>query len=193
VACATADLDAQPGSPSIGNDGTVLVQTFDGADAIDPNTCKIKWSLDLGWLLERELPVSLELLLGERFIMGGGTISVTDTGLIMPVVLGYNLSIAGRTLPLVVKLFYLNVHPETGTLLAGSTPYEAEDSNDAWVIPLENGQLVFNNGSMRSSISALFAPLVNPLLSLHGLHLLTPKGGIESVRAVRYAVPTQAP
>ena len=191
VACATADLDAQPGSPSIGNDGTVLVQTFDGADAIDPNTCKVKWSLDLGWLLERELPVSLELLLGERFIMGGGTISVTDTGLIMPVVLGYNLSIAGRTLPLVVKLFYLNVHPETGTLLAGSTPYEAQDSNDAWVVPLEDGQLVFNNGSMRSSISALFAPLVNPLLSLHGLHLLTPKGGIESVRAVRYAVPGQ--
>jgi hypothetical protein len=52
---------------------------------------------------------------------------------------------------------------------------------------LRDGQLIFNNGSMRSSISALLAPLVNPVLSLHDLQLLTPKGGIESIRAVRYA------
>ena len=189
VLCVSAALDAQPGSPTIGSDGTVLVKTFDGADAIEPGTCRVKWSLDLGWLLQRELPASLELLLGERFIMGGGTIAVTDSGLIMPVVLGYNLSIAGRNLPLVVKIFYLNVHPATGTLLAGSVPYEAQDSNDAWVVPLRDGQLIFNNGSMRSSISALLAPLVNPILSLHDLQLLTPKGGIESIRAVRYADP----
>jgi outer membrane protein assembly factor BamB len=185
IVCVTAELDAQPGSPSIGSDGTVLVQTFDGADAIEPQTCRVKWSLNLDWLLERELPASLELLLGKRFIMGGGTIAITDTGLIMPVVLGYNLSIAGRKLPLVVKLFYVNIHPETGTLLAGSVPYEAQDSNDAWVVPLKDGQLLFNNGSMRSSISALLAPVVNPVLSLHDLQLLTPKGGIESIRAVR--------
>ena len=189
VHCVTAKLDAQPGSPTIGSDGTVFVQTFDGADAINPENCAVKWSLDLDWLLARELPARLELLLGKRFIMGGGTIAVTDTGLIMPVVLGYNLSIAGKTVPLVVKLFYLNVHPETGTLLTGSVPYAAEDSNDAWVIPLDDGQLIFNNGSMRSSISSLFAPLVNPVLSLHDLQLLTPKGGIESLRAVRYAEP----
>jgi outer membrane protein assembly factor BamB len=189
IHCVTDELDAQPGSPTIGSDGTVFVQTFDGADAINPENCAVKWSLDLNWLLERELPARLELLLGKRFIMGGGTIAVTDTGLIMPVVLGYNLSLAGKTLPLVVKLFYLNIHPETGTLLTGSVPYEAQDSNDAWVIPLDDGQLIFNNGSMRSSISSLFAPLVNPVLSLHDLQLLTPKGGIESLRAVRYTEP----
>jgi hypothetical protein len=42
---------------------------------------------------------------------------------------------------------------------------------------------------MRSSISAMLAPLVNPILALHDLQLLTPKGGIESIRAVRYADP----
>ncbi len=187
VDCKTAELDAQPGSPTIGSDGTVLIQTFDGAAAIDPNNCAVVWRLDLDWLLQRELPAAFELLLGERFLMGGGTIAVTDTGLIMPVILGYNFSIFGKTLPLVVKIFYLNVHPQTGTLLAGSVPYEAEDSNDAWVVPLKDGQLIFNNGSMRSSIGALVAPLVNPILSLQGLQLLQPKGGIESIRAVRYA------
>jgi outer membrane protein assembly factor BamB len=187
VRCTTAEIGILAGSPSIGNDGTVLVLTGQGAAAIHAHDCKVKWNLDLDWLLDRELPASLELLLGDRSVSGGGTIAVTDTGLIMPVLLGYDLSIGGQTLPLAVKQFYVNIHPETGTLLSGSVPYEAEDSNDGWVVPLAGGQLVFNNGSMRSSLSALFAWLANPILSLHDLQLLTPKGGIESLRAVRFA------
>jgi outer membrane protein assembly factor BamB len=191
VHCTTAEVDILPGSPSIGNDGTVLVLTGYGAAAINPDDCEVKWKLDLDWLLDRELPASLELLLGDRSVSGGGTIAVTDTGLIMPVLLGYNFSIGERTVQLAVKQFYVNIHPETGTLLSGSVPYEAEDSNDGWIVPLEDGQLVFNNGSMRSSLLALFAWLANPILSLHDLQLLTPKGGIESLTAVRFADPDQ--
>jgi outer membrane protein assembly factor BamB len=193
IHCVTDNLGILPSSPSIASDGIVITLTLDGAAATDPEDCRMKWRLDLDWLLQRELPASLELILGKRFVSGGGTIATTDTGIIMPVILGYNFSIAGKTLPLSVKSFYLSVHPETGTLLTGSVPFEAQDTNDGWIVPLRDGQMIFNNGSMRASMSQLFSQLANPLLSLHDLQLLTPRGGIESIRATRYAQPDRSP
>jgi outer membrane protein assembly factor BamB len=186
VHCVSDTLGILAGSPTIGSDGTVLVLTEEGAAAIYPRNCQLKWRLDLDWLITRDLPAAFELLLGKRYVSGGGTIAVTNSGLIMPVILGYRLPLGEEGVPLAVKSYYLNIHPETGTLLRGSVPYEADDTNDGWVVPLRDGQLVFNNGSMRSSLSQLFAPVVNPILSLQGMSLLEPRGGLVSLRAVRF-------
>jgi len=189
VKCSSVDIGAQPGSPSIGRDGSVLMLTKTGASSLNSNDCSVNWHLDLAWLRDRELPENLELLLGERFISGSGIIAVTDSSIIVPMALGYDFSLLGKKIPLTVKYVYFQAHPGTGELLAGSEPYFASDSNDAWVVPLKDGQMVFDNGAMLTSISALLAPVVNPILALQGLSLLSPKGGLESIQSVRYADP----
>ena len=175
------DLAAEPGSAAVGGDGTIYVLAGQLA-AINPDGT-LKWFSDVSERIDDVLPPDPDFV--SRVAIANGIPGVTNNALMLPCIFQYIYLFQGvQPVPVPVFQTYIPIDPETGRMIDGAEPYfGALGSNEAFVVPLRDGDVLLNSGDFVTTVSAGLNPLIAPLLP-EGFETLSASGGLEAISSL---------
>ena len=173
----------QPASPSVGPDGKVYLLGDKAGIAINADGTEA-WRADLDGLAEELVPpLDPESGLEGPSTFNNAINTITDSGVLTSIAVGYLTTLGERVAPLPVRQIIVTLDADTGELLDGFEPMEADDTIEGFVIPSQDGMVYANQGALASSTLTQLSPLFEGALP-DGVTLMSPVGGLQAFRPV---------
>lgn len=177
------ETGGQAASPSVGPDGTVYLLGGTAGSAVTPEG-ESKWVADLDELASTLIPA----LAPDSPLTGPTTFNnaiptITDSGILTTVAVGYQFNLGGRTAVLPVMEIVILLDADTGEPVEGHDFFSIADTVDGFVIPSLDGTIYANNGSLTSSA-------VIPATAIYeddipdGVTIMLPVGGLQAFSPV---------
>jgi outer membrane protein assembly factor BamB len=173
--------DGQAASPSVAPDGKIHLLGGKAGSAYNSDGTKA-WEANLDDLAATLVPpLDPDSTLEGPSTFNNAIPTVTDTGIVTSVTVGYLTEAFGRVVPLPVMQIVVMLDADTGELIDGYTPFEIDDSIDGFVIPSFEGTVYVNNGALSSSTISASAPLLGWDQELpEGVSIMQPIGGLQA-------------
>jgi len=173
----------QAASPSVGPDGTVYLLGGTAGSAVTPEGDP-KWVANLDALAATLIPP----LAPDSDLIGPTTFNnaiptITDSGILTTVSVGYQFNLGGRTAVLPVMQIVVLLDADTGEPVEGYDFFAIGDTVDGFVIPSLEGTIYVNQGSLTSSA-------VRPAIAIfedeipEGVTIMPPVGGLQAFSPV---------
>ena len=162
---------------AVGKNGDIYsLQAYGPALVAMTQDGRVRWQSDLRSLTERALPPSW--LLGDVVAIGNGNPTVVGDTVLVPVAYGYETRL-GRRIPWLVSSSLVAIDIETGVGLRDVVVLADDSTGITAVLP--DGTIINSLGTAITSGIAPLAGIAEWLLP-DGLHLLSPRGGIQVSR-----------
>lgn len=176
----------QAASPSVGPNGKIYLLGGKAGSAINADGT-VAWVADLDALAATLVPP----LDPDSELVGPSTFNnaiptITDTGIMTSVTVGYLSTLGERLIPLPVMQIVVVLDAETGELIEGYDFFEADDTIDGFVIPSFEGTVYVNNGALASSVVTTTAPVFGLEEQLpDGVSIMQPSGGLQAFTPIQ--------
>ncbi|WP_062268497.1 PQQ-binding-like beta-propeller repeat protein [Endozoicomonas arenosclerae] len=192
----TSNVAGRPASASLGGPGDDKIYVYDERYiyAVDPETGKETWSIDMHDFADQLLPekVGSTPNLCEYNAFHNGIVVSTDNELVITGVLGYKVGLEGcpeasmssdtdegsDLLQTTQIQGVWTVDPDTGEILRDGQMIPAEDTNEAFTVPTTDGYLLMDRGVLNSGVNRAFYPMTEGLFA-EGNKPILPQGGVE--------------
>jgi len=178
--------DGQAASPSVAPDGKIHLLGGKAGSAYNSDGT-LAWVADLDDLAASLVPpLDPGSTLTGPSTFNNAIPTITDTGIVTSVTVGYLNEAFGRLVPLPVMQIVVVLDADTGKVIEGYEPFEVDDTIDGFVIPSFEGTVYANNGALASSIISFSAPLFGwDALLPDGVSLMEPVGGLQAFTPVQ--------
>jgi outer membrane protein assembly factor BamB len=175
----------QAASPSVAPDGKIHLLGGKAGSAINPDGT-IAWVANLDDFAATLVPpLDPDSTLEGPRTFNNAIPTITDTGIVTSVTVGYLNEAFGRLVPLPVMQIVVMLDADTGEMIDGYDFFEVDDTIDGFVIPSFDGTVYANNGALASSIISFSAPLFGwDELLPEGVSLMAPVGGLQAFSPV---------
>jgi outer membrane protein assembly factor BamB len=171
----------QAASPSVAPDGKIHLLGGKAGSAINSDGT-VAWVANLDDLAATLVPpLDPDSTLEGPSTFNNAIPTVTDTGIVTSVTVGYLNEAFGRVVPLPVMQIVVMLDADTGKMIEGYEPFEVDDTIDGFVIPSFEGTVYANNGALASSIISVTAPASGwDELLPDGVSIMQPIGGLQA-------------
>jgi outer membrane protein assembly factor BamB len=176
----------QAASPSVAPDGKIHLLGGKAGSAISPDG-RVAWVANLDDFAATLVPpLDPDSTLEGPSTFNNAIPTVTDTGIVTSVTVGYLTRLGERVVPIPVAQVVVMLDAETGELIEDYVPFEIDDSIDGFVIPSFEGTVYVNNGALSSSVISTTAPLLRWDEQLpEGVSIMEPLGGLQAFSPVQ--------